>query len=126
MIFTECLGGFDISMNASHIECWFRGVYPSGTVHWVRGSDNLTDSAITQEDEDLNGLYNVRSILKIQPGMQSHAYNCSLWIPVFEKYLLSQQLKSSGCVLSLQWICLVLGPFMVTFITSHWGTINTL
>ncbi|XP_071371518.1 programmed cell death 1 ligand 1-like [Centroberyx affinis] len=121
----ECLGSFDFSNNQSHVECQFHGVYPNGTVHWLQGSSNLTDSATTQTEQDQHGLYNVTSTLKVQPGDMSQPYTCSLWIPASMKYLSSQKLDvvkppipdtSSGSSVKLQWICIMVGTLMVKFI----------
>ncbi|XP_071768389.2 uncharacterized protein LOC139921901 [Centroberyx gerrardi] len=121
----ECLGSFDFSNNQSHVECQFHGVYPDGTVHWLQGSSNLTDSSTTQTEQDQHGLYNVKSTLKIQPGNMSQPYNCSLWIPASMKYLSSQKLDvtkpaarntSSGSSVKLQWICIMVGTLMAKFI----------
>lgn len=124
LIFTDCLGSFDSSINESHAECWFSGVYPSGTISWFQGDVNLTDPASTREEVDHLGLYNVSSTIDVQKGNLSQPYTCSLWIASARKHLQSQQLpvvkkqtESSGSMVNLQWICVMVEIMMVKCMT---------
>ncbi|XP_078125420.1 cell adhesion molecule 3-like isoform X2 [Sander vitreus] len=120
----DCLGSFDSSINESHAECWFSGVYPSGTIFWFQGDVNLTDPAGTREEVNHLGLYNVSSTIDIQKGNLSQPYTCSLWIASARKPLWSQQLPvvekqtgSSGSMVNLQWICVMVEIMMVKCMT---------
>ncbi|XP_031176932.1 uncharacterized protein LOC116065510 isoform X1 [Sander lucioperca] len=120
----DCLGSFDSSINESHAECWFSGVYPSGTISWFQGDVNLTDPASTREEVDHLGLYNVSSTIDVQKGNLSQPYTCSLWIASARKHLQSQQLpvvkkqtESSGSMVNLQWICVMVEIMMVKCMT---------
>ncbi|XP_035035609.1 butyrophilin subfamily 3 member A2 [Hippoglossus stenolepis] len=112
------------SINESHAECWFTGVYPSGVVHWFQGDVNLTDSARTREEEDGQGLFKVLSDLNVDERNLSLPYKCSLWIPTDGKYLLSQKttspekIRSSGSPVTLQRICVVV--WLVSFLDCIW------
>ncbi|XP_035471964.2 uncharacterized protein LOC118289241 [Scophthalmus maximus] len=120
----DCLQRSGSSVNGSHPECWFEGVYPSGTVHWFQGDVNLTDSASTREERDPRGRYRVLSGLSVEGGNTSLAYVCSLWIPSEGKYLSSRQLtivrrtKSSASMLDLQRACIV--AWIVCFLDCIW------
>lgn len=84
---------------------------------------NLTDSARTLEEEDQHGRYKVCSTLDVQRGNLSQPYECSLWIPSAGKYLASRKLhmvkaqKSSGDLVKLQWLFIMVELLMVTFVT---------
>ncbi|XP_022612657.1 uncharacterized protein LOC111230266 [Seriola dumerili] len=118
-----CLEGSGFFTNESHAECWFTGVYPNGTIHWFQGEVNLTNSASTQEEMDQHGRYKVLSELHVEKGHLNLSYKCSLWIPSDRKYLSSQlltvarQIKSSGSMAKLHWICIMVGIMMGMFMT---------
>ncbi|XP_074511313.1 cell adhesion molecule 2-like [Sebastes fasciatus] len=121
----DCFESSDSFINESRAECWFSGVYPRATVRWFRGSVNLTDTASTQEEEDHHGRYNVSSTIDVQRGNLSTPYTCSLWIPSAGKELtgiglplpiIGQKLTandSSGSMVKLQWICIMVEIMMV-------------
>ncbi|XP_032393574.1 uncharacterized protein LOC116703088 isoform X2 [Etheostoma spectabile] len=116
----DCLGSFGYSINESHVECWFSGVYPSGTISWLQGDVNLVGPADTREVVDQLGLYNVSSTIDVQKGNLSQPYTCSLWITSAGKYLKSLQVpvvkklkNSSGSMVHLQWICVMVEIMMV-------------
>ncbi|KAK9534820.1 hypothetical protein VZT92_007241 [Zoarces viviparus] len=118
----DCVGSYGSSINGSHAECWFTGVYPIGTVHWLQGDVNFTLSASTQAEKDPHGRFNVSSSIRVKKGNLNQPYECSLWIPSARKLLSSQriplvekQIRSSGCTVTLQWICMMVGimTFMV-------------
>lgn len=125
MIFTDCLGPSGSSITKSHAKCWFSGVYPTGTVHWLQGDVNLTESASTREEQDQRGQYNVSSTIDVAEGNPRQPYECSLWIPSAGKYLSSQQLNlpeaqktpdDAGSMVEPQWICMMVEIMMVKFI----------
>lgn len=122
----DCLESSGYSISKSHAECWFSGVYPRGIVHWSQGDVNLTDPGSAREEVDHLERYNVSSTIDAKKGNLSQPYNCSLWIPSARKYLSSQQLqvvekqiitKSSGSLVKLQWICIMVEIMAVTFMT---------
>lgn len=121
----DCFGSSGSSINNSHAECWFKGVYPIGTVHWFQEDVDLTDSASTQEEQDQHGLYNILSTINVQEGNPSKPYNCSLWMPSATKYISTQYLEiptfggpgSSGSMVKLQWFCMILEIMIVKFMT---------
>lgn len=113
LIFTGCLGNNKTSRNVSHAECLFEGVYPSGVVHWFQGNKNLTDVANLTETKDELNRFNIRSAIKLKEGNRSESYNCSLWMPSLGRYLSTlQNQKDSGCLIKLQWICVVVMVMM--------------
>ncbi|XP_051244931.1 uncharacterized protein LOC127356900 [Dicentrarchus labrax] len=116
----DCFENSKSYIQKTHATCQFRGVYPSGTVHWFQGDVNLTDSAITQEEEDQYGRYDVMSTIDVQKG-KSEPYRCSLWIPSVGKNLHAQELpmvkalESSGSMVRVQWICIMVEIMVVKF-----------
>ncbi|XP_034749231.1 uncharacterized protein LOC117957528 isoform X2 [Etheostoma cragini] len=120
----DCLGSFGYFINESRAECWFSGVYPSGTISWFQGDVNLPVPAGTREVVDQLGLYNVSSTIDVQKGNLSQPHRCSLWITSARKYLSSQQLlmvkkqtRSSGSTVNLQWICAMVEIMLVKCVT---------
>lgn len=115
------------SWNGSHAECSFSGVYPRGVVHWFSGDNNITDAAITQQDMDQHGLYNILSTIR----KEEDKLNCSLWIPSLNKQLSSQEVASSvnqpvmslgiqerdssETTVKLHWICIAVEILMLYF-----------
>ncbi|XP_023147352.1 uncharacterized protein LOC111582743 [Amphiprion ocellaris] len=110
---TECSGRPASSVNRSHAQCSFSGVYPSGSVHWFKGDANLTDSTTTEEEEDQCGAYNIWSVMDLQEVKLP--LNCSLWIPALGKYVSEQPLRDSAAsLIQLWWFCLLTGSILVT------------
>lgn len=122
-IFTDCLEESGFFTNESHADCWFSGVYPSGTVHWFQGGVNLTDLASTHEVGDQHGRYDILSEIDVEIGNPDLPYNCSLWIPSGGKYVSGQQVtiyrntRSSGSMVQLQGICIMMAIMMVKLMT---------
>ncbi|KAI3360018.1 hypothetical protein L3Q82_014353 [Scortum barcoo] len=119
----DCLENLTSSANDSHATCWFSGVYPSGSVHWFQGDVNLTDSTSPQTEMDQQGRFNVLSTVAVQKGNPREPYNCSLWIPSDGKYLSSELVyrvrtqNSSGSIVKLQWISVMVEIVMLKFMT---------
>ncbi|XP_035510238.1 uncharacterized protein LOC118322620 [Morone saxatilis] len=117
----DCFGNSNSYIKNTAATCQFRGVYPSGTVHWFQGDVNLTDSASTQKEEDQHGRYDVVSTIDVPKGKMSEPYRCSLWIPSIGKNLHTQELpmvkalESSGSMVRVQWICIMVEIMMVKF-----------
>ncbi|XP_047427999.1 uncharacterized protein LOC124997959 [Mugil cephalus] len=114
----ECRGSSDSTTNATTARCSFSGVYPSGVVHWLQEDANLTTAARTEEKMDQEGRYDIWSTMDAKEGNKSQPFNCSLWIPSLGKYLSSQQVRvgSSGHLVALRWICVVLEIITLSFI----------
>ncbi|CAN9505753.1 unnamed protein product [Ophioblennius macclurei] len=110
----ECRGNLTRFMNQSHGECSFKGVYPSGVVHWSQGDVNLTDSCSTSQELDQHGRFDILSVIDVSKGNLSQPYTCSLWVPALNRYqswmqlLLSEELNSSGIDVGGMWICIVM------------------
>ncbi|XP_029363609.1 uncharacterized protein LOC115047075 [Echeneis naucrates] len=115
----DCLESYVSETNKSHAMCSFTGVYPRGTIHWFKenlADFNLSDSASTWEEKDQHGRYKLSSELQMEEAMPSSSYSCSLWIPSARKYLFSHlKIPSSGSMVKLQWICVMVGLIMVIF-----------
>ncbi|XP_068434841.1 uncharacterized protein [Clinocottus analis] len=112
----DCVERYGSSIQESHAECWFSGVYPIGTVHWVQGDVNFTHSASTLQQMGRHGRYNVSSTIEVKEGSLNQPYECTLWIPSDRKLLASQTLhpieklvRSSGGRASLQGVCVMVG-----------------
>ncbi len=123
LIFTVCHKSANGSIDESHAKCWFSGVYPSGTVHWSQGQMNLTDSAIT-EQEDQNGRYYISSTIDVQKGNLSLPYECFLWMPSLKfnypgpkLYPTKPQVKSGSSTVKLQLIFIMVEIMMVKCMT---------
>nr|XP_040047007.1 uncharacterized protein LOC120827905 isoform X2 [Gasterosteus aculeatus aculeatus] len=107
----DCVGTPGFSMNESHAQCWFSGVYPIGSISWSQGGLQLTQPASTREEMDPRGRYTVSSTIEARKGEANHPYKCSLWIPSAGKELSSQELpwvgkqRSSGSAVHLAWAC---------------------
>lgn len=121
----DCLESYNSSINKSQAKCSFSGVYPRGIIHWSQGDVNLTGLGSTQEEEDQEGRYSVSSTIYVQGGNHNQSYKCQLWIPSHGKYLFSHELHltdrlidsvmSSGGMVRLQWIFLMVEILMVKF-----------
>ncbi|KAL6102683.1 uncharacterized protein ACO6RY_02244 [Pungitius sinensis] len=112
----DCLGRSGSSVNESHAQCWFSGVYPVGSIRWSQGGAPLAGPASARVEVDRRGRYNVSSATEARPGESSEPYECSLWIPSARKTLSSQQvllvkgqLGSSGSPVQLAWACAMVG-----------------
>ncbi|XP_040047006.2 uncharacterized protein LOC120827905 [Gasterosteus aculeatus] len=107
----DCMGTPGSSMNESHAQCWFSGVYPIGSISWSQGGLPLTQPASTREEMDPRGRYTVSSTIEARKGESNEPYKCSLWIPSAGKELSSQELpwvgkqRSSGSAVHLAWAC---------------------
>ncbi|XP_045077539.1 uncharacterized protein LOC121570401 isoform X1 [Coregonus clupeaformis] len=120
----ECLRTSEhkVFQNESQVECQFFGVYPEGTVHWFLGSENITESASTESQQDEDGLFDIRSTLPTQAGTEP--YNCSLWIPSSGTYSSHKLLPysrgedriSSGTRTRsrLMWVFILVGLILIT------------
>ncbi|XP_030262616.1 uncharacterized protein LOC115575016 isoform X2 [Sparus aurata] len=119
----ECFGSVITSINWTHAESRFNGVYPSGIIHWFQGGVNLTDSTSTDEVKGHDGRYDVWSTLDVQKGDLNQPYTCKLWIPSEGRYFQSLDLyskkpqESSGNIVKLQWICIMVEFMMVKFMS---------
>lgn len=84
---------------------------------------NLTDSTSTDEVKGHDGRYDVWSILDVQKGDLNQPYTCKLWIPSEGRYFQSLDLyskkpqESSGNIVKLQWICIMVEFMMVKFMS---------
>lgn len=115
----ECRGNVSHSRNASHAECSFRDVYPSGVVHWFQGESNLTDSCTTEQRMDQHGLYDISSVIHLKKENLKQLYNCSLWIPSVGRYHSWMQVpsvRSSQSAAGLKRIYLVLEIILLKLI----------
>lgn len=84
------------SINETHASCCFSGVYPAGVVHWVREDINLTDSSHWQDQQDLDGRYNICSVVGVNKETTDTPFQCSLWIPSRQMYLASKNISVGG------------------------------
>lgn len=75
-----------------------------------------------EEDEiDQDGRYNISSTIDIQKGNKDQSYKCSLWILSVEKssqeVSLAESQNSSGSMIKLQWIFLIVEIMIVKSMT---------
>ncbi|MEQ2222482.1 hypothetical protein ILYODFUR_026832, partial [Ilyodon furcidens] len=111
----DCLGSTHKSLDNGTASCTFDSVYPSGVVHWYQGDSNITNASKTHEKQDKDGFYRVKSEVPVKIENHSQTYNCSLWMPSTNRYIFSQ-LVSLGSKGQLQWICIIMGILMRSFI----------
>ncbi|XP_061567826.1 uncharacterized protein LOC133422002 [Cololabis saira] len=114
----DCIGNSTTSMNQTHATCSFRGNYPSGVVHWFQGDVNITDGVSTQAERDEDGFYDFQSTLDTEGRNLSQPLSCSLWMPSMGKYVVnlrSNALSSSGSIIQLQWVCVLLEIIMMSY-----------
>lgn len=84
------------SINETHASCCFSGVYPAGVVHWAREDVNLTGLSSLQDQQGLDGRYNICSTVGVSEGNTSEPFQCSLWIPSRQMYLASKNISLEG------------------------------
>lgn len=109
------------SVNKTHASCCFSGVYPAGVVHWSRGEVNLTESSSWEEDPVPDGRYNICSRVGIKRENGSQPFQCSLWIPSRQMYLVNISevggQEPSARVAPLQGVLMLLGMVVLILVT---------
>lgn len=65
-------------------------------MHWVREGVNLTDASRWQDQRDLDGRYNICSVVGVSEEATDKPFQCSLWIPSRQMYLASQNVSVGG------------------------------